>query len=170
MERSKKQALVAKLQGIFAEAKLVVMTTQQGMDVAEVSDLRIRVREAGGGYMVTKNRLAKLAAKGTAFEGLVDRFQGPTAIFFSEDPVAAAKIAIDYSKENKKLSVLCGASDGRVFELSDVESLAELPSLDELRGKLIGLLQAPAGQIAAVLQAPAGQVARVISAQANNAA
>ncbi|MFK7865806.1 MAG: 50S ribosomal protein L10 [Alphaproteobacteria bacterium] len=164
MEKSKKKALVAKLQAIFANSNLVVISSQQGMNVNEDSDLRAKARATGGGYMVTKNSLAKLAAKGTAFEALTDHFTGPTAIFYSEDPVAAAKVAVDYAKENSKLKVVCGASDGRLFELHDVEVLASLPSLDELRGKLVGLLQAPAGKIASVVQAPAGQLARVFSA------
>ena len=163
----KKQALVNRLQAIFQSAKLVVIITQQGMTVSETQALRQKVREAGAGYMVTKNRLARLAMKDSAFDVLDDKFIGPTSIFFSEDPVLAAKLAMDFSKENEKIKVLCGASDGRLFALNDVKALAELPGLDELRAKLVGLLQAPAGGIVGIAQAPAGQLARVIGAYAN---
>lgn len=164
MERSKKVALVAKLKQVFGESKLVVITSQQGMTVNEDQAMRAKARDMDTGYMVTKNSLARIAAEGTAFADLIERFTGPTAIFHSEDPVAAAKMAVDFAKENPKLQVLCGASDGRVLEVGDVQALATLPDIDSLRAKLLGLLQAPAGKIAMVVQAPAGQVARVVSA------
>lgn len=125
------------------------------------------MREAGAQFKVTKNTLARLALKDTEYEALADSFTGPTAIAVSEDPVAAAKAAAKFAKENEKLVLLAGAmSGGQVLDADGVKALASLPSLDELRGKLVGLLQAPAGKIAQVLQAPGGQVARVLSARA----
>ncbi|HCP01754.1 MAG TPA: 50S ribosomal protein L10, partial [Rhodospirillaceae bacterium] len=118
-------------------------------------------------YKVTKNRLAKLALAGTPYEPIVDLFSGPTAIAYSADPVAAARVAVDFAKENDKLIVVGGAMGDTRLDESAVKALASLPSLDELRGKLVGLLNAPATKVAGVLQAPAGQLARVIGAYAN---
>jgi large subunit ribosomal protein L10 len=122
------------------------------------------MREAGGSFKVTKNRLAKIALKGTKFEGLADQFTGPTAIAVSSDPVAAAKIAVEFAKKNEKLQIICGSLETESLDADAVKALAKLPSLDELRGKLIGLIQAPATKIAGVLQAPGGQLARVFGA------
>lgn len=169
MERSKKEALVAELHETFSSNSLVVVTHQQGLTVAEASDLRQKMRDAGAGFKVTKNRLAKIALKGTQFEQLDDIFTGPTGIAFSTDPVAAAKVAVDYRKSNEKLSIVGGSLDGQGLDAAQVEALSKMPSLDELRGKLVGLLQAPAGKVASVLQAPAGQLARVFSAYAGTA-
>ena len=124
------------------------------------------MREAGGSFKVTKNRLAKLALKGTKFEGLADCFTGPTAIAVSTDPVAAAKVAVEYANKNEKLQIVGGALEAEVLDADAVKALATLPSLDELRGKIIGLILAPATKIAVVLQAPAGQLARVFAAYA----
>ncbi|MEQ8441441.1 MAG: 50S ribosomal protein L10 [Alphaproteobacteria bacterium] len=168
MERSKKEALVAELRETFETSSLVVVTSQSGLTVAEVSDLRQKMRDAGAGYKVTKNTLAKLALKGTKFEHLDDLFTGPTAICFSEDPVAAAKVVTDYRKSNEKISIVAGGLDGSGLDAAQVEALAKLPSLDELRGKLVGLIQAPATKVAGVLQAPAGQLARVFGAYGNS--
>lgn len=166
MERSRKEELVAELHETFSSSSLVVVTQQQGLTVAEASDLRQKMRDAGAGFKVTKNRLAKIALKGTQFELLDDVFTGPTGIAFSSDPVAAAKVAVDYKKDNEKFSIVGGSLDGQGLDAAQVEALAKLPSLDELRGKLVGLLQAPAGKVVGVLQAPAGQLARVFSAYA----
>ena len=122
------------------------------------------MRDAGASFRVTKNRLAKIALMGTKFESLADRFTGPTAIAVSEDPVAAAKIAVEFANKNEKLEILCGALDDEALDADAVKALAKLPSLDELRGTIIGLIQAPATKIAGVLQAPGGQLARVFSA------
>ena len=166
MDRSKKEALVAELHQDFEENNLVVVTQQSGLTVSEVSDLRRQMREAGCKFKVTKNRLAKIALKETKFEALEDAFTGPTAIAVSKDPVAAAKIAVEFANENKKLTIVGGALDADVLDADGVKTLAKLPSLAELRGKIVGLLQAPATKVAGVLQAPAGQLARVIGAHA----
>lgn len=167
MDRSRKEALVAELNGSFAEATLVVVTQQSGMTVAESTDLRRRMREAGASYKVTKNRLAKLALAGTPYEQIVDLFEGPTAIAYSSDPVAAARVTVDFAKTNDKLVVIGGAMGATMLDEAGVKALASLPSLDELRGKLLGVLNAPATKVAGVLQAPAGQLARVFGAYAN---
>jgi len=164
VERSKKEALVAELHDTFEKASLVVLTHNNGLTVAQVSDLRQQMRAAGAGFKVTKNRLAKIALKGTKFEHLEDQFVGPTAVAFSEDPVAAAKVATAYQKTNDKLEIVGGGLNELGLTKDQVDSLAKLPSLDELRGKLVGLLQAPATKVAGVLQAPAGQLARVFGA------
>jgi large subunit ribosomal protein L10 len=164
VDRAQKQALVAELQETFESNNLLVLTHQSGLTVAEVSELRKQMREAGGSFKVTKNRLAKIALKGTKFEGLADQFTGPTAIAVSSDPVAAAKIAVEFANKNEKLQIICGSLEMEALDADAVKALAKLPSLDELRGKLIGLIQAPATKIAGVLQAPGGQLARVFGA------
>lgn len=164
MDRAKKQAMVAELQETFESNNLVVVTHQTGLTVTEVSELRKQMREAGGSFKVTKNRLAKIALKGTKFEGLADSFTGPTAIAVSEDPVAAAKIAVEFANKNEKLQIICGSLDAEALDMDAVKALATLPSLDELRGRLVGMIQTPATRIAGVLQAPGGQLARVFGA------
>jgi large subunit ribosomal protein L10 len=166
VDRSKKEALVAELHQDFEDNNLIVVTHQAGLTVAEVTDLRGKMREAGCKFKVTKNRLAKIALKETKFEALEDAFTGPTAIAVSKDPVAAAKIAVEYANENDKLTIVGGALDADMLDADAIKALAKLPSLDSLRGKIVGLLQAPATKIAGVLQAPAGQLARVVGAYA----
>ena len=166
MDRAKKEQLVVELNQTFADATLVVVTHQSGLTVTESTDLRRRMREAGASYKVTKNRLVKLALVGTPYEAIADLFEGPTAIAYSADPVAAARVAVNFSKENDKLVVIGGAMSENRLDEAGVKALATLPSLDELRSSLIGLLNAPATKIAGVLQAPAGQLARVLSAHA----
>jgi large subunit ribosomal protein L10 len=156
--------MVAELQETFESNNLVVLTHQSGLTVTEVSELRKQLREVGGSFKVTKNRLAKIALKGTKFEGMSDRFTGPTAIAVSTDPVAAAKIAVEFADKNEKLQIICGSLEAEALDANAVKALAKLPSLDELRGRIIGLIQAPATKIAGVLQAPAGQLARVFGA------
>ena len=167
MDRARKEELVTELNQSFGDAALVVVTQQSGMTVAESTELRARMREAGAGYKVTKNRLAKLALAGTTYEPISDLFNGPTAIAFSADPVAAARVAVNYAKENDKLVVIGGAMGETLLDENAVKALASLPSLDELRGKLVGMLNTPATRVAGVLQAPAGQLARVLGAYAN---
>ncbi len=167
MDRSEKQELVSSLNRTFQASGLVVVTQQIGLTVKEVTDLRSRMRDAGAGFKVTKNRLACLALAGTAYEPLSTLFKGPTAIAFSRDPVAAARVAVAFAKQNDKLTIKGGALPGQVLDAAGIQALATLPSLDELRGKLIGVLQAPAAKLAAVLQAPAGQLARVFAALAD---
>ena len=164
MDRTQKEELVATLNKTFDETEMVVVTHYSGLTVAEISDLRDRIREAGAKFKVTKNRLTRLALKNTKFEGISNLFTGPTAIAYSNDPVAAAKISVEFAKENNKLIVIGGALGSDILDADGVKALATLPSLDELRGKIVGLMQAPASKIAQVLQAPGGQVARVISA------
>lgn len=164
MDRLQKQEQVSSLRTTLEGTLLVVVTHQSGLTVAESTDLRRRMRDAGAGFKVTKNRLARLALKGTQFEGLMPLFTGPTAIAFSSDPVAAAKVSVAYAKENEKLIIIGAALGEQILDLDGVKSLATLPSLDDLRGKLVGMISTPATRIAGVLAAPAGQVARVIGA------
>lgn len=164
MDRSQKEELVASLHSTFSETTLVVVTQQSGMTVAEASSLRRQMLEAGASYKVTKNRLTRLALEGTQFEALKDMFTGPTAIAVSEDPVAAAKVCVEFAKKNDKLTIVGGAMGATMLDPNGIKALATLPSLDELRGKLIGVLQAPATKVAGVVQAPAAQLARVFSA------
>ena len=165
MDRSQKEAQVVELRQTFEAHHLMVITHQTGLTVAEVSILRNQMRDAGAKFRVTKNRLAKIAIKGSKFEQLADQFSGPTAIAVSEDPVAAAKVVSEFAKTNDKLVIIGGALDEKVLDVAGVVALARLPSLDNLRSKLISVLQAPAGKLASVIQAPAAQLARVMSAQ-----
>ena len=167
MNRQEKAELIESLQSTLNESTTVVVTHQVGMTVAESSDLRLKMREAGAGFKVTKNRIAKLALKGTRYEDLDALFTGPTAVGTSADPVAAAKTLVAFAKENDKLTIVGGSMDGKTLDKAGVEALAKMPSLDELRGKLVGLLQAPAAKVARVAQAPAGKVARVIKARSD---
>lgn len=164
MDRSQKEELVASLHQTFSETNLVVITQQSGMTVAEVSDLRRKMLAAGASYKVTKNRLTRLALEGTKFEALKELFTGPTAVAVSADPVAAAKVCVAFAKTNEKLIIVGGAMGETKLDPQAIQALATLPSLDELRGKLIGVLQAPATKVAGVVQAPAAQLARVFSA------
>ena len=165
MNRTEKAELIETLQSAFNESSTIVVAHQVGMTVAESGDLRKKMRDAKAGFKVTKNRIAKLALKGTRFEDLNSLFTGPTAVGMSQDPVSAAKILVDYAKGNNKLTIVGGSMDGKTLDKAGVEALATMPSLDELRGKLVGLIQAPAAKIARVTQAPAGKVARVIKAR-----
>ncbi|MGH6929083.1 MAG: 50S ribosomal protein L10 [Dongiaceae bacterium] len=167
MDRSEKQKLVTSLNQTLKTAELVVITQQSGLTVAEVTNLRRQMRQAGAGFKVTKNRLARLALEGTKFEGLKSMFTGPTAIAYSADPIAAAKVAVTYANSNDKLKIVGGAMGSQVLDPSGVKALATLPSLDELRAKIIGVLAAPATKVAAVLQAPAAKLARVLNAYAS---
>lgn len=155
------------MNSVFGKAELVVVTRYSGLTVQEMSDLRRQMRGAGADFKVTKNRLTRLALEGTRFKSLADLFKGPTAIAFSKDPVAAAKVATDFAKKNEKLVVVGGAMGETVLNPEGVKALAAMPSLNELRGKIVGLLNAPATKIAGVLQAPAGQLARVLNAYAS---
>lgn len=164
MQRKQKEQAVAALHHTLGESTLVVVTHQTGMTVAETTTLRRRMRDAGAGFKVTKNRLAKRALEGTTFEGLTDLFTGPTAVAYSADPVAAAKVVAEFANQNSKLTIIGGALGSQALDAEGVKALAKLPSLDELRGKLVGLIQTPATRVAQVLNAPAGQLARVFSA------
>jgi large subunit ribosomal protein L10 len=166
VDRTEKEEVVASLHRTFSETTVVVVTHYIGMTVAEMGQLRAQMREAGASIQVTKNRLVRRALGGTRYENLADLFTGPTALAYSDDPVAAAKVAVNFAKTNDKLVVLGGGLGDKVLGEQDIKSLASLPSLDELRGTLVGLLSAPATKIAGVLQAPAGQLARVLAARA----
>ncbi|MCC7017622.1 MAG: 50S ribosomal protein L10 [Rhodospirillales bacterium] len=166
MNRTEKEQLVASLNRTLADAHLVVVTHYSGMTVAEMGDLRAKMRAAGAGLRVTQNRLTRRALDGTKFKNIEALFAGPTAIAYSKDPVAAAKVAVTYAKSNAKLVIVGGALGEEKLAVDGVKALAALPSLDEIRGKIVGLINAPATKIAAVLQAPAGQLARVCGAYA----
>jgi len=166
VDRSGKEKLVSELQEMLSDAQLVVVTNQSGLTVAEVTDLRRKMRAAGAGFKVAKNRLAQLALKGTKYENLDKLLKGPTGIAFSTDPIAAAKVAVTYANSNDKLTIIGGSMGTEVLDPSRVKALATLPSLDELRSKLIALLQTPATRVATVVQAPAAQLARVFGAYA----
>jgi large subunit ribosomal protein L10 len=166
VDRSGKQKLVSEIKETLSDAGLVVITRQSGLTVAEVSDLRRKMRAAGAGYKVAKNRLAQIALKGTKYEGLEKLLKGPTAIAYSTDPIAAAKVAVTYAKGNDKLTIVGGSMGTDVIGPDAVKALAALPSINELRSKLIAILQTPATRIATVLQEPAAQLARVVGAYA----
>jgi large subunit ribosomal protein L10 len=166
MDRQQKQELVSSLNATLTQQSFIAITHNKGMTVAEVQLLRKQIRAAGAGYKVAKNRLARLAIAGTKFENLSELLKGPTGIAYSTDPVAAAKVCAKFAKDNKKLEIIGGNLNGQRLDVAGVETLATLPSLDELRGKIVGLIQAPATKIAGVLAAPAGQLARVLAAKA----
>lgn len=167
MDRTEKREFVASLGQVFAETSMVVVAQNKGLTVADVSDLRRRMRAAGATYRVAKNRLAMLALDGTRFDGIRPLLKGPTALAWATDPVAVAKTAVEFAKTNEKFVVLGGALGTQTLDASGIRALAELPSLDTLRASLVGLIQTPATRIAGVLQAPAGQLARVFGAYAN---
>ena len=164
MDKAEKAEVVEDLNGLFAKAGSLVVAHYSGMTVAEMSDLRARMRAQGASFRVAKNRLAMRALKGTAVEAISHLFKGPTGIAFSSDPIAASKVAVAYAKDNNKLVILGGAVGATALDANGVKALAELPSLDALRGKLVGLILAPATKIAGVVAAPAAQLARVIGA------
>jgi len=166
VNREQKKELISSLNALLTQQSLLTVTVNKGLTVAEVQELRKRMRAAGAGFKVAKNRLARLALAGTKFEGLSDLLKGPTGIAFSKDPVAAAKVCAKFAKENNKLVLVGGSLDGQTLDAAGINALAVLPSLDELRGKIVGLVQAPATKIAGVLAAPGGQIARVLSARA----
>ncbi|MBE1236307.1 50S ribosomal protein L10 [Phaeovibrio sulfidiphilus] len=166
MNREQKKELIAELAGLFGSTTTVVVTHYKGLTVAELEDLRRQMRAAGASFRVTKNRITRLALAGTQFEGLADLFVGPTAIATSEDAVAAAKVSVEFAKKKDKLVVLGGSMEGKPLSVADVEALAKLPSLDELRARLIGMITTPATRVATVAQAPAAQLARVFNAYA----
>jgi large subunit ribosomal protein L10 len=170
VDRSQKQQIAAALHQDLCETVCVVVTHQTGLSVDEVTQLRRQMRSVGARYRVTKNRLALRALEGTPFANLAPLFTGPTAVAFSRDPVAAAKAAVEYANRNNKLTVIGGGLSGQALDAAAVKALASLPSLDELRSKIIGLLNAPATKLAGLLQAPAGQLARVLAAYAEKSA
>ena len=164
MDRAQKPQVVEELNRTFGEGAVVVVTRNLGLPVAQSPALRTKMRDAGAQYKVTKNTLARLAAKGTDYESLSDLLVGPIALATSKDPVAAAKVVAEFAKTNDKLEIVGGAMGATLLNVEGVKSLATMPSLDELRAKLVGLVQAPATKIVQIVQAPAGQLARVFGA------
>lgn len=167
MLRAEKAGVIEDLGAVFQRSGVVVVTHYKGMTVAEMGNLRRQMRAAGASLRVTKNRLAKRGLEGTPFESMADMFVGPTAIAVSPDPTAAPKVIVEYARRNEKLQIIGGGLSGTLLDPAAVRALAELPSLDELRAKLIALINTPATRIAGVLQAPAGQLARVLKAYAD---
>ena len=166
MDRAEKSQLVETLGSVFKDTGVIVVAHYAGLSVAEMTTFRSQMREAGASVRVAKNRLVKLALKGTDAEHISDLFQGPTVVAYSSDPVAAPKVAVEFAKGNEKLVILGGALGTSNLDPSGVKALASMPSLDELRGKIVGMLNTPATKVAQVLGAPAGQVARVVGAYA----
>jgi large subunit ribosomal protein L10 len=166
LDRAQKSAAVAELNRTFSESGVVVVTRNLGLTVSQSTALRVKMREAGASYKVAKNRLARIAAEGTAYTTLSTLLTGPTALSTSVDPVAAAKAIVEYAKTNDKLEIVGGAMGDTLLDVNGVKALATMPSLDELRAKIVGLIQAPAQKLASVTQAPAAQLARVFGAYA----
>ena len=167
MDKAGKTVALDALKGVFAESGAVIVTHYSGMTVAEMSKLRALLRKDGGQLKVVKNRLAKIALDGQGGDDAQALFQGPVAIAYAADPVSAAKAADEFAKDNSKFIIIGGVMGDVVLDASGVQALAKLPSLDQLRGKIVGLLQAPATKVAGVIQAPASQLARVVSAYAS---
>ncbi|PPR74890.1 MAG: 50S ribosomal protein L10 [Alphaproteobacteria bacterium MarineAlpha3_Bin5] len=165
MDRARKEELVASMHQTFQKASTVIVTHYSGLSVTEMEQIRNNAREAGAQFKVTKNRLIKLALKGTKYEGISDLFHGPTAIAYSDDPVIAAKVTVKFSEENEKLVVIGGAVGDKALEKSDIKSLASMLSLDELRGKIVGILNAPGSKLVGVLNTPAREVIGIIEAR-----
>ncbi len=166
VEKAEKREFVAWLNGVFKDSGSVVVAHYTGLTVAQLSDLRSKMRDAGGTVKVAKNRLAKIALQGTDSEGIADLFTGQTLVAYSNDPITAPKIAIEFAKGNEKLVILGGSMGATTLDPDGVKALAALPSLDELRAKLVGMIQTPATRIAQIVNAPAGQLARVFGAYA----
>lgn len=166
MDRNQKADTVSALNASLLEMGAVIVTRNLGMTVAQSTALRQKMREAGASYKVTKNRLAKIAIVGTDYAGISDLLIGPVGLATSADPVAAAKVAVEFAKTNDKLEIVGGGMGTQVLDAEGVKALASLPSLDELRAKIVGLLVAPATKLATVTQAPAAKLARVFNAYA----
>ncbi|MBB4086018.1 50S ribosomal protein L10 [Sphingomonas carotinifaciens] len=167
MDRDQKTQAVAELNRTFNEVGVVVITRNLGMTVAQSTTLRTKMREAGAVYKVSKNRLAKIALQDTDYAGVSDMLTGPVGIASSIDPVAAAKVAVEFAKTTDKFEIVGGSMGANVLDVAGVQALATLPSLDELRAKIVGLIVAPATKLATITQAPAAQIARVLAAYAD---
>lgn len=166
MDRAQKREQVAELKQTFSETAVVVITRNLGLSVAQSTELRNRMRDAGARYKVTKNTLTLIALEGTTYQPIGDMLTGPTALATSDDPVAAAKAAVDFAKTTDKLEIVGGAMGDTVLDANGVKALAELPSLDELRARIVGLIQAPATKIARTVSEPGAQLARLFVAYA----
>ncbi len=170
MDRSQKADMVDQLKAVFSETSVVVITRNHGLSVAQSTDLRLRMRDAGAQYKVAKNRLALIALDGTRYKPIGDLLKGPTALATSVDPVAAAKVAVDFARTTDKFEIVGGAMGDTVLDVAGIRALAELPSLDELRATLVGLIQAPASKIARTVNEPGAQLARIFQAYSAQAA
>jgi large subunit ribosomal protein L10 len=166
MDRSQKADVVEELKRVFSETSVVVVTRNLGLTVAQSTDLRLKMRDAGAQFKVTKNRLALIALEGSRYQPIGDLLTGPTALATSTDPVAAAKIAVDFAKTNDRFEIVGGAMGDTVLDVNGIKALAALPSLDQLRATIIGLVQAPATKIARTVSEPGAQLARIFSAYA----
>ena len=168
MNRAEKQEMVESLGQIFSESGAVVVTQYAGLSVAEMTDLRRRMGAAGATYRVAKNRLAKIALENTDRSSAKDLFAGPTGIAYSADPVAPAKVVTEFAKENEKLVIIGGIVGEQAVDTKGIEALAKMPSLDELRGKLAGVLNAPGNKLVATLNEPGGRLVRTLNAPGAN--
>lgn len=166
MLRSKKKSFVAELEGVFKTSNSIIVTHYHGLTVSEITRLRRNLRENGASFKVVKNTLSNIAALNVGNTHNSSMYSGPTAIAYSEDPVAAAKGVVEFAKTNNNLKIIGGVVNNTILDISAVQQLAKLPSLDELRGKIVGLIQAPAANLARLMQAPAGALARVTRAHA----
>ena len=164
MDRAQKAESVAQLSEVFGRVAVVVVTRNLGLSVAQSTQLRAGMREAGATYKVAKNRLARLAVKDTDYAPLEELFTGPVGLAWSEDPVAAAKAAVDFAKSNDRLEIVGGSMGAHLLDEAGVKALASMPSLDELRGRIVGLVNAPATKVAQLVNAPASKLARVFAA------
>ena len=164
MDRTEKREFVAELNQALSGTSMIVVTRNAGLTVAEATNLRRKMRDSGATFKIAKNRLANLALEGTPFDGIRPLLKGPTALAWSKDPVAVAKAAVEFAKTNEKFVLVGGALGSQTLDADGVKALAELPSLDELRARLVGMISTPATRIAGILQAPAGQLARVFGA------
>jgi large subunit ribosomal protein L10 len=167
VDRAAKRELVTSLTTVFKDTGVIVVAQNAGLVAAQSADFRRRVKAAGGSVKVAKNKLAALALNGTEAEGIKGLLKGPTILAYSKDPIAAAKTAVAYAKENDKLVILGGAMGKTVLDANGVKALAELPSLDELRAKLLGVLKAPAGKLVRTINEPASALARLLKAKAD---
>ncbi len=166
MDRSQKADVVEELKTVFAETSVVVVTRNLGLSVAQSTDLRLKMRDAGAQFKVTKNRLALIALEGSRYSSIGELLTGPTALATSADPVAAAKVAVDFAKTTDRFEIVGGAMGDTVLDVSGIKALAALPSLDRLRATIVGLVQAPATKIARTVLEPAAQLARIFTAYA----
>ncbi len=168
MKRSEKKDFVSNLKNEISNASSIIVAEYSGLTVNESEDLRKQMRENGAKFKVTKNRLTKLAINETQFKDISDLFKGPTAIAYSSDPVAPAKVAVDFEKKLEKFKIVGGGYNGEKIDKDKIDFLAKLPSLDELRGKLIGLISAPAQKIVSIAFEPGSQIARLLNAKSSN--
>ena len=167
MNKEQKQNYIAEMTSQFENSKSIVVTHYQGLTMPQLDELRLKMREHGIIFKITKNRITKLALEKTKCKDLSNLFSGPTAIAVSEDPVSAPKTVSQFAKNNDKLSIIGGGLDGKILSIAEVEQLASLPSLDELRGKLVGLIKSPSQKLASVSVAPANKLVNVFHAKAN---